>query len=312
MGVGQGAGGDHLTTISSEEAFQAYEAVRHRLPSSGASGRAFRRVTDLGAVADEFDVFLLDAFGVLNIGEAAIPGTRERIDGLRAEGKTVIVVSNAAGFPHGALMEKYRRLGYDFAPEDVVTSRAALLAGMNGRRDLHWGLMATRSTGLRDLEGLNLTYLEEDPGPYAEVDGFLMIGSAAWTEERQALLEAALAARARPVLVGNPDIVAPREGGFSTEPGHFAHRLADSTGVMPQFFGKPFVNIFELAFQRLGSVDKSRTLMVGDSLHTDILGAQAAGVGSALVAGYGFFAGQDIDEAVRRSGIVPDIVVERP
>ena len=38
--------------------------------------------------------------------------------------------------------------------------------------------------------------------------------------------------------------------------------------------------------------------MVGDSLHTDILGAQAAGVASALVARYGFFAGQDVDSAI--------------
>ncbi|MEC3863426.1 HAD hydrolase-like protein [Mesobacterium sp. TK19101] len=209
-------------------------------------------------------------------------------------------------------MEKYTRLGYDFAPGDVITSRMTLLAGLHGRRDLHWGLMATRRTGLRDLEGLNLTYLEEGPAAYDQVDGFLMIGSAAWTEARQTLLEKALARRPRPVLVGNPDIVAPRETGFSTEPGNFAHRLADRTGIVPEFYGKPFGNIFDLAFGRLGEVDRARVVMVGDSLHTDILGAQTAGVCSALVAGYGFFAGEDVEDAIRRSGILPDIIVERP
>lgn len=298
-------------TISAQDAFAVYESVRHRLPAA-TPGHAARRVETLADVAEDYDVFLLDAFGVLNIGEAAIPGTGQRIADLRAAGKRVLVVSNAAGFPHAALMEKYSRLGFDFAPEDVITSRMTLLAGLNGRRDLHWGLMATRSTGLRDLEGLTLTYVEEDPTAYDAVDGFLMVGSAAWTEERQALLEAALARKPRPVLVGNPDIVAPREQGFSTEPGHFAHRLADRTGVAPEFFGKPFANIFDLAFVRLGAVDRSRVVMVGDSLHTDILGAQTAGVGSALVAGYGFFAGQDVEDAIRRSGIVPDVIVERP
>lgn len=312
MGLGQGAGGDHLNQISAEEAFLAYEAVRHRLPAANVGDRSYRQAETLDELAGEFDVFLLDAFGVLNIGEAAIPGTRERIEGLRAAGKRVLVVSNAAGFPHATLMEKYTRLGYDFAPEDVITSRAALLAGLDGRRGLSWGLMATRSTGLRDLEALNLTYLEEDPAPYAAVDGFLMIGSAAWTETRQALLEQALAANPRPVLVGNPDIVAPREQGFSVEPGHYAHRLADRTRITPQFYGKPFTNIFDLAFRRLGPVDRSRVVMVGDSLHTDILGAQSAGVASALVSGYGFFAGQDVAAAIARAGIVPDFVVKRP
>ncbi|WP_367181562.1 HAD-IA family hydrolase [uncultured Ruegeria sp.] len=126
------------------------------------------------------------------------------------------------------------------------------------------------------------------------------------------MLESALLKRPRPVLVGNPDIVAPRENGFSSEPGLFAHRLADRTGVVPEFFGKPFGNIFELAFKRLGSVDKSRVLMVGDSLHTDILGARAAGIASALVSGYGFFAGHDIEDPIQKAGIVPDIVVTRP
>lgn len=301
-----------MTVMSTETAFEAYEAVRHRLPLVAPSGTAFRRAATLADIADGFDVFLLDAFGVLNIGEAAIPGTPERIRNLKAAGKRVLVVSNAAGFPHAALMEKYTRLGYDFAPDDVITSRVTLLAGLNGRQNLHWGLMATRSTGLRDLEDLNLTYLEEDPAAYDAVEGVLLVGSAAWTEERQALLEDSLRKRPRPVLVGNPDIVAPRETGFSVEPGHFAHRLADRTGITPEFYGKPFPDIFDLAFKRLGDVDRSRVLMVGDSLHTDILGARNIGISSALIAQYGFFAGQDAEKAVLATGIVPDFIVERP
>ena len=299
-------------TISTDMAFDAYEAVRHRLPPVDPSAEGPRYAATLEEIADGFDVFLLDAFGVLNIGDSAIPGTCDRIETLRAAGKRVLVVSNAAGFPHAALMEKYSKLGYEFAPEDVITSRVALLAGLNGRRDVQWGLMATRSTGLRDLEDLNLIYLEEDPEAYSTVDGFLLVGSAAWTEERQTLLEAALKDRPRPVLVGNPDIVAPRESGFSIEPGHFAHRLADSTGVKPEFYGKPFADIYDIAFERLGPVDRSRVLMVGDSLHTDILGARTVGIASALIADYGFFAGHDAGKAVSASGIVPDFIVGRP
>lgn len=300
-------------SMTVETAFAAYEAVRHRLPPPATGRPAPVMARTLAEVADRYDAFLLDAFGVLNIGETAIEGVAERIADLRDLGKQVLIVSNAAGFPHATLMEKYARLGYDFAPEDVITSRRALLAGLNGGRGMHWGLMATPKTGLRDLEDLTLTYLQEDAAPYAAVDGFLMIGSAVWTDERQALLEQAVRDRPRPVLVGNPDIVAPREGGFSVEPGHFAHRLADRTGVTPTFYGKPFADIYDLAFARLDPMPpRDRILMVGDSLHTDILGAQTAGIRSALVAGYGFFAGGDALAAIAQSGIVPDIIVERP
>ena len=296
-----------------DTAFDAYEKVRHRLPRAVPRNAEPLRVDSLADVAEHYDAFLLDAFGVLNIGDTAIPGVAARIADLRAAGKQVLVVSNAAGFPHTTLLAKYARLGYDFAPEDVITSRQTVLAHLGPRRNLHWGLMATRSAGLGELAALDLTYLEEDPAAYAAVDGVLMIGSAAWTETRQTLLEKALAARPRPVIVGNPDIVAPREGGFSTEPGHYAHCLADRTGIIPEFYGKPFADIYQLAFARLHpKPPRDRILMVGDSLHTDILGAQAAGIHAALVTGYGFFAEGDAEAAIARAGIVPDVTARRP
>lgn len=293
------------------DAFIAYEGVRHRLPSVS-RGADCKRLPDLDAIACEIDVFLLDAFGVLNIGETAIPGVPERVAGLLRAGKRVLVVSNAAGLPHSDLMQKYRSLGYDFDPEDVITSRKATLAGLAGMPARHWGLMATESLGREDLEQLNLTYLAEDRAAYDAAESFILMGAAVWTEQRQTLLKSSLIRNPRPVIVGNPDIVAPRETGFSTEPGSFAHRLADATGVAPLFFGKPFRNIFELAFDRLGSFEPDRTVMVGDSLHTDILGGQAAGIKSALIAGHGFFAGHDVNQPIKASGIQPDYILDRP
>ncbi len=312
MGLGQGPGGDHLISISAAEAFDAYEAVRHRLPSPRGRAARPRHVETLADIADTHDVFLLDAFGVLNIGETAIPGAVERVRDLRRASKRILVVSNAASVPQQNLLAKYRALGFAFDADDIVTSRATLAAAMSGKAGIPWGVMAGEHIQFDDLGRADYRLLADDPAAFDAVEGFLLIGSGSWTEARQALLEAALRQRPRPVLVANPDIVAPREGGFSAEPGHFAHRLADQTGIAPEFYGKPFRNIFDLVFDRLGPVDRSRVVMVGDSLHTDILGAQTAGIASALMARFGFFAGHDAEQAVRTAGIVPDFIVERP
>lgn len=308
MGVRQGTWRDHLNC---DQAFAAYENVRHRMPSVQRTAPC-KRVANLDAIAGQIDTFLLDAFGVLNIGETAIEGVPERVAGLQKAGKRVMVVSNAAGYPHADLMAKYARLGYDFAPQDVITSRKTILHGLAQEPARKWGLMATQSLGRADLENLNVTYLAEDAREYDDAEAFLLLGSAVWTEARQTMLEASLNRNPRPVYVGNPDIVAPREGGFSTEPGYYAHRLADATGIEPQFFGKPFGNIFDLAFQQLGAFDPARTVMVGDSLHTDILGGQAAGLKTALIAGFGFFAGHDVDDPIAVSDIQPDFILDRP
>ncbi|MEM0934471.1 MAG: HAD hydrolase-like protein [Pseudomonadota bacterium] len=299
--------------LSVEEAFYAYEAVRHRLPDAARPGGACRDVATLADIAPAFDAFLLDAFGVLNIGETAIPGVAERVADLQQAGKRVLVVSNAAGVPHRDTIEKYARLGFEFAPSDIITSRSTLIAALHGAESRRWGLMASRGTGFGDLAGLDVRYLEDDPAAYAEVEGFLLVGSWGWTEARQSLLEEALLADPRPVYVGNPDIVAPREDGFSREPGHFAHRLADRTGIAPRFYGKPFGDIYDLALARLGpDIARDRIVMVGDSLHTDILGAQAAGLRAALIADYGFFSGYRIADAIGQAGIRPDYIVARP
>lgn len=307
MGLRQGPGGDHLTPLDADPVFDGYQAVRHRLPAPGPGG-ACEEVANLAAVADRFDTFLLDAFGVLNVGETAIPGAAARMAELRAAGKRLIVVSNAAGLPHETLMEKYDRLGMGFAPEDVVTSRHALLHALGAEAPRLWGVMANPAL---PLDGVGtFRFLEDDPAPYEAAEGFLLIGAAHWTEARQSMLEAALRDRPRPVLVGNPDIAAPREGGPSCEPGHWAHQLADRTGVAPAFHGKPFGGIYELAFRRADRA--GRTVMVGDSLHTDILGAQVAGVASALITGHGVLRGRDWRAAIAASGIRPDLVMPDP
>ena len=293
------------------EAFLGYESVRHRLPAVSKSGQCLY-LSNLEDLIDEIDVFLLDAFGVLNIGNTAIEGVPERVSKLQNIGKKVIVVSNAGGFPHALLMKKYANLGYSFDTEDVITSRKALLKGLLELPTQKYGLMATESLGRADLENIDIKYLSENIADYDNSDAFLLLGSAVWTEERQKMLLDSLKRNSRPVYVGNPDIVAPREGGFSVEPGSFAHRVADITGISPIFYGKPFRNIFDLAFERLGNFNPDRTVMVGDSLHTDILGGHNVGIKTALISGHGFFSGQGIDKPIETSGIKPDYILADP
>ncbi len=298
--------------MSANAALAEYETARHRLPQVRGGG-ACLPVRDLSELAHRFDTFLLDAFGVLNIGEDPIAGAPERVADLQAAGKRVMVLTNAASVPKEALLRKYARLGYDFAEDDVISSRETLMAGMDGAAHRHWGVMAPPELQGHDLNGLTFDFLGTDPGTYAAADAFLLLGSGGWDDVRQSLLESALADRPRPVWVGNPDVIAPRRGGFSIEPGYYAHKLADSTGIYPRFFGKPFLDIYDRAFAVLGpAADPSRTLMVGDSLHTDVLGAQNAGIASALIKGFGFFADSSAEDAIADCGIAPDFLVDRP
>ena len=110
-------------SIDYAQAFDAYEAVRHRLPPYVSADTASVTLDTLDDLADAFDVFFLDAFGVLNIGERAIPEVPERIAALQAAGKQILIVSNAAGFPHATLSKNTRAL--DIALIRTISSPAA-------------------------------------------------------------------------------------------------------------------------------------------------------------------------------------------
>ena len=285
-------------------AVEAYEHARHRLPDASASGNA-RPVTGILELAEHYEAFLLDAFGVLNVGATAIPGATEAVAALQDMGKRVLVLTNGATYPAEVSLAKYRRWGFDFAPEDVVSSRDALKTGLQECLDRQWGVMAVEGSRLEELS-ISAHLLTDDPETYRRSEGFILLGSGDWSEKRQAMLLEALRDAPRPVMVGNPDIVAPREDGFSAEPGHYAHDAADKVGAAPVFFGKPFPNIFDLALSRVPGVPPSRVLMVGDTLHTDVLGGAQAGCATLLTTGHGLFRGMQVAPVIARTGLSPD------
>ena len=289
-----------------EWAFEQYEAVRSALPYAELPNHS-DFVPNLSALQDRFNTFLLDAFGILNVGERAIPGAIERMAELRNTGKRLLVLSNSASYPSAVTAARYRALGFDFSDKEVVTSRDALKVGLRRYPQIRWGVAAMHSAQIDEL-GVNVTLLQDDPTPYRDVDGFILLSSSEWTDARQSLLVDALVRNARPVLVGNPDIVAPRETALSLEPGYYAHDLASRAGIKPAFFGKPFSNIFELAVNRLDGFDLERTAMVGDTLHTDVLGGAAAKLQTVLVTDHGLFAGTKVDSFIKNARIVPHFI----
>jgi glycerol-1-phosphatase len=291
-----------------ERAFVRYESIRSRLPLARFAAAALTLPT-LADCADRWDGFVLDAFGVLNVGETPIPGAVARMADLRARGKRLCVLTNAASYTRAGVVAKYHRLGFDFSPAEVVSSRDVATARMAARwPGARWAAIAAEGDTFEDVPA-TLTDAIAAPAAFDDADGILFLSSARWTETLQDKLANALARRPRPVVVANPDLVAPREHDLSQEPGLYAHDLIDRLGAEVHWYGKPFADGFDDAVARTG-LSPDRLAMVGDTLHTDVLGGAAAGMGTVLVARHGLFRGHDVAGYIARSGIVPDVIVE--
>ncbi len=295
--------------IDGRWAFERYEYVRHRLPSARFPFAPQSR-TDLGELIEEFDAFVFDSFGVLNVGDTPIPGARARVDGLREAGKQVAILTNGATAPLASLTAKYRSLGFEFALPEIISSREVLANVLSASEaDETWGVVAPAKADLSEFR-FDAQRIAEDTDDLDHLDGFILLSSQTMSASIQNRLADALEKRGRPLLIGNPDLVAPREVGFSLEPGHFAHDLADRLNLTPEFFGKPFANAFEEVRRRLpAGIRPDRIAMIGDTLHTDILGGAGMGFRTILVTDHGVMKGMDVQACIETSGIVPDYII---
>jgi len=293
-------------------AFSFYHANRARLPTASFPAIA-QRADHLVDIADEFDVFVLDAFGVLNVGEGPVAGAPECIKALQDMGKRAIVLTNGATFNAQKARQKYQGFGFDFKLRDVVSSRDVLAAELRAfDKKFQWGVAAIPRANIADF-GPNFHLLGENQKDYDEADGLILLSSLGWNMDLHQKMLQSLQQNPRPLYVGNPDVVAPREDRFSIEPGFYAHEIANQSAVEPVFCGKPFGNSFDAVKQRLAdeglNIDPSRIAMVGDTLHTDILGGAAAGFRTILVENHGLFRSRDTAPYIEKCGIVPDFIV---
>ncbi|WP_432459930.1 HAD-IIA family hydrolase [Agarivorans sp. QJM3NY_25] len=290
--------------FSPTEAFSAYLNMAQRLPAivPVPSSQTIQQITDL---VDDIDVFLFDAYGVLNVGGTAIAGAAAQIAKLRAAGKLVYVVTNAATQSKPQLLQKFIRLGFDFSDQEIINSREVLLQHMPQPADSPLGII-TLSEFRLDLA--RPCYYPEDEA-FWQADEFLFLSGQAWNAQRQARFIEALNDRPRPVWVGNSDLIAPLENGVSQEPGSYTLTLPAHLFEQVRCFGKPFAPIFDTVLAkikpRLANINRQRIAMIGDTLHTDILGGNAMGFKSVLVTQHGFLRDLDVDAHIQRSNIRP-------
>ena len=82
--------------LDPESILDCYE--RARLPAPTRKGRA-EPAQNLLALLDRYDAFILDGYGVINLGPEPIPGIGDTVRALRAAGREVMVLTNGAGRP---------------------------------------------------------------------------------------------------------------------------------------------------------------------------------------------------------------------
>ena len=267
---------------------------------------------------DQYKVVFFDSYGVLKNHQGAIEGAREIIDEVRRRDMPMRVLTNDASRSQIQQSKGFNKIGLDdIEPHEIITS------GMMARQYLELkkptGLIAYLGTeaaaeyileaGLQTIPVSNIT---DDRMEDVKVMVFLDDEGFDWNVDINNTLNL-LRHRNIPVIVANSDSIYPVSGNdVSIATGGIAKLVESVLGREFIHFGKPDSQMFMYALEDIKqeiTVERSEILMVGDTLHTDILGGNKFGLATALVLS-GNTRREKYKTMVRATGIIPDFVCE--
>lgn len=257
---------------------------------SSSSDAAPRLLPGLQSIAEHYDAFLLDQYGVLHNGTELYPGVDACLEHLRAAGKRVLVLTNSGkrAEPNQA---RLTALGIAPALYDAIISSGELvrnyltenaddlrtvtkqpaplrcfLMGAATLPSLLDGLHVEPAAELADADLILLASLGE---PVPPIDAF-----------DDLFREAAI--HHLTLLCANPDIHGISADGLRIAPGSLAHRYAEFGGPVV-YVGKPHDYVYRCALKVLHPLPARRVLAVGDSLAHDVTGARRCGLDTLLI-----------------------------
>ena len=244
-------------------------------------------IQGLRDVAENYDGFILDLWGVVHDGVYIFPGVIDVLQQLHSAGKKLVFLSNA---PRRAHMVASQLDGFGITTslhDGVMSSGEATWRYLHDQPD-DWarqlgpqclciaperdnaaldGLAFNEATGVESADFVLVT------GPKDQMNS---------TEPYDDMLRTAFVRRL-PMICANPDREVIRGGVRQICAGAIAERYENMGGDV-RWFGKPDPIIYDECFRLLKINDRTRILGIGDSFTTDIRGPNAAGLDALLVA----------------------------
>ncbi len=241
------------------------------------------------------ETFFFDLDGCIWFGDELAPGAAELVQALRDVGRHVCFVSNVTGTTAELVAEKLTRLGIPTKEADVQTPFSIL--HLHPLVRTHQPAFVLGNQVIRDAidqAGIAMT----DDVELAK----LVIVSRDTDLSYQDLAEASQPLyRGAPLLALNLDARVPiAEGVYVPGNGAIVAALTTATGAHMEAIGKPATFFFDQALERFNA-ERGSTVIVGDTIDSDIAGGVAAGLLTVHVG--------PNDHSLEKRPAVPDIRV---
>ncbi|MBN2549414.1 MAG: HAD-IIA family hydrolase [Anaerolineales bacterium] len=216
---------------------------------------------------------IFDIDGVLEFHGRAYPGAAETLEWLRQRGVAIRLLSNSTLKSRQSAAERLQQKGLKVYAEEVITASYATAEYLREIRPGSSWIM---------LDGAGLKEFAEFPQNEADPE-IIVVGDNRSCFDFDTLNKALRLLKKGARLIGmTAELIDYSMGDWELNVGSWVQMLERASGVQATYIGKPAPYGFELALRSMG-LPRDRVLMVGDQLGTDIKGANAVGMRSALV-----------------------------
>ena len=241
--------------------------------------------------------FLIDMDGVIYKDDSLIPGASEFIGMLLENDVPFMFLTNNSQRSRRDVVFKLRRIGIDVEDRHIFTCAMATARFLASQKP--------NGTAFVIGEGGLITALHENG--YAIVDhdpDYVVVGEGKAYNSEQLDKATMHVFNGAKLVATNPDPNCPTPSGFRPGCGAIVAMLEKATGVSAFSVGKPSPVMMRAARKQLG-LTTAETVMIGDTMDTDILGGTQMGYNTVLV-----LTGSTRREDLKRYAFSPDHVVE--
>ena len=230
------------------------------------------------------ELFLFDMDGTLYLGDDVYEGAIALMEDLPRLGKKYIYLTNNSSRAGVDYITRLRRLGFPCEAENVFTSGMATGQYLNQHYPGASVYLAGTRAFFRELQSYGISLVNDEQG-HTEAFDVDVVVQGFDTELVYEKLDKAVhfLRRGSRFIAANPDWVCPMPAGeVLPDCGSICALLTASSGVKPEFIGKPNRNMIDVIAKMTG-IPNERICAVGDRIYTDIAVAQNAGAVSVLV-----------------------------
>lgn len=248
--------------------------------------KMIKPIVNISKIIDKYDTVILGYRGVVTDGKIIKPDVVNALINLKRQGKRVVLLSNTSQRSEAVIHFLHENKVPMAVFEAIVTAGEIMHYQLKAKS----GDLASAGNKYFRIGGKSSNGVFYGLKFYQEVDSIAKadfiyvdeIGSKDDTIDKYIpLLEHAASLNIPMVCVGN-DTSSYIDGDISLAPGALAEQYAVLGGKIITN-GKPDAKLFAYAIDGLPNIQKEKTLVIGDSLPTDIKGAQLLGVDSVLV-----------------------------